>query len=331
MNNPLLHAFEWAPFSKIKEEHYSPAIKKLIKQAKQEVSDIATNPEEPSFENTIEAMENSGEQLGRVTSVFFNLNNAETNETIQEIAQEVSPLLSEFQNDILLNSDLYARVKTVYDKRDSLGLYSEQSRLLEKNYLSFARNGAGLNDDDKKTLREIDTKLSKLSLQFGQNVLADTNAYQLHLTDEKDLEGLPESAKEAAAELAQEKELEGWVITLDFPSYVPFMTYAKNRDLRKTLAIAYGARGFQDNEFNNEEIVLEIVNLRHKRAKLLGYRTHADYVLEQRMAKSPENVTEFLEDLKIKAKPSAIKQRDELAVFAKEVDGITTLQKIGRA
>src|SRR5690625_7680 len=327
MNNPLLQAFDWAPFSKIKEEHFSPAIKELIKQAKQEINDIATSREEPSFENTIEALESSGEQLGRVTRIFFNLNNAETNETIQEIAQEVSPLLSEFQNDILLNADLYARVKAVYDKRDSLDLNSEQSRLLEKNYLSFSRNGAGLNEENKKTLREIDSKLSKLSLQFGQNVLADTNSYQLHLTDENDLEGLPESAKDAAAELAQEKELEGWLITLDFPSYVPFMTYAKNRDLRKKLAIAYGTRGFQDNEFNNEAIVLEIVNLRHKRAKLLGYRTHADFVLEQRMAKSPESVTEFLEDLKIKAKPSAIKQRDELAVFAKEVDGITTLQK----
>lgn len=327
MNNPLLQAFEWAPFSKIKEEHFSPAIKELIEQAKQEIQAIAENTDTPSFENTIEAMENSGEQLGRVTSIFFNLNNAETNETIQGIAQEISPLLSEFQNDILLNSDLYARVKAVYDKRDELDLNPEQSRLLEKNYLSFSRNGAGLNDEDKKVLREIDTKLSKLSLDFGQNVLADTNAYQLHLTEEKDLEGLSESAKEAAAELAQEKELEGWLITLDFPSYVPFMTYAKNRELRKEIALAYGARGFQDNEFNNEKIVLEIVNLRHKRAKLLGYRTHADFVLEQRMAKSPEGVTEFLEDLKVKAKPSAVKQRDELAAFAKELDGITALQK----
>src|SRR5690625_746836 len=174
MNNPLLQAFDWAPFSKIKEEHFSPAIKELIKQAKQEINDIATSREEPSFENTIEALESSGEQLGRVTRIFFNLNNAETNETIQEIAQEVSPLLSEFQNDILLNADLYARVKAVYDKRDSLDLNSEQSRLLEKNYLSFSRNGAGLNEENKKTLREIDSKLSKLSLQFGQNVLADT-------------------------------------------------------------------------------------------------------------------------------------------------------------
>lgn len=327
MNNPLLQAFEWAPFSKIKEAHFSPAIKELIEQAKQEIQAIAENTDAPNFENTIEAMEGSGEQLGRVTSIFFNLNNAETNETIQEIAQEVSPLLSEFQNDILLNSDLYARVKAVYDKRDELNLNPEQSRLLEKNYLSFSRNGAGLNDEDKKVLREIDTKLSKLSLNFGQNVLADTNAYQLHLTEEKELEGLSESAKEAAAELAQEKELEGWIITLDFPSYVPFMTYAKNRELRKEIALAYGARGFQDNKFNNEKIVLEIVNLRHKRAKLLGYRTHADFVLEQRMAKSPEGVIDFLEDLKVKAKPSAIKQRDELADFAKELDGITTLQK----
>lgn len=327
MNNPLLQTFEWAPFSIIKEEHYSPAIKELIKQAKREIQAIAKNPEAPNFENTIEAMEYSGEQLGRVTSIFFNLNNAETNEIIQEIAQEISPLLSEFQNDILLNHDLYDRVKTIYDKREELNLTPEQDRLLEKNYLSFSRNGAGLNEEDKKTLRQIDTKLSKLSLDFGQNVLADSNAYQLHLTEEKDLEGLPESAKEVAAELAQEKKMEGWLITLDLPSYIPFMTYADNRKLREKLAKAYGAIGFQDNEFNNEKIVLEIVNLRHKRARLLGYRTHADFVLEQRMAKSPKGVIDFLENLKTKTKPSAIKQHEELAAFAKELDGITILQK----
>lgn len=327
MNNPLLQAFDWAPFSQIEEAHFLPAIKELINQAKQEINTIVANPETPGFENTIEALEYSGEQLGRVTSIFFNLNSAETNDTIQQIAQEASPLLSEFQNDILLNKDLYERVKAVYDKRSELNLNAEQSRLLEKNYLSFSRNGAGLNDKDKKALREIDTKLSKLSLQFGQNVLADSNAFQLHLTKKEDLDGLPEGAIEAAAEMAQEKDLEGYLITLDFPSYQPFMTYAKNRDLRKKLALAYGARGYKNNEYNTEAIVLEIVQLRHKRANLLGYKTHADFVLEQRMAKSAENVNDFLEDLKVKAKPSAIKQRDELAAFAKELDGITTLQK----
>lgn len=327
MNNPLLVAFDWAPFSQIEEAHFLPAIKELIEQAIQEINTLVANKETPSFENTIEALEYSGEQLGRVTSIFFNLNSAETNDTIQQIAQEASPLLSEFQNDILLNKDLYERVKVVYDKRDALNLNPEQSRLLEKSYLSFSRNGAGLNDTDKESLREIDTKLSKLSLQFGQNVLADSNAFQLHLTNKKDLEGLPEGAIEAAAELAQEKELKGYLITLDFPSYQPFMTYAKNRELRKELALAFGARGYQDNEYNTEAIVLEIVKLRHKRANLLGYKTHADFVLEQRMAKSAENVNEFLEDLKVKAKPSAVKQRDDLATFAKDLDGITTLQK----
>lgn len=326
MNNPLLQYFDWAPFSQIKEEHFLPAIKELIAQAKQEVQTIATNTEPANFENTIEALENSGKQLGRVTSIFFNLNSAETNDNIQAIAQEVSPLLSEFQNDILLNTELYERVKTVYDNREKLNLNPEQNRLLESNYLSFSRNGAGLNEEDKKTLREIDSKLAKLSLQFGQNVLAETNDYQLHLTNEKDLDGLPDSAKEAAADLAHEKGLDGWLITLDFPSYIAFMTYAKNRELRKKLALAYGARSYQNNKYDNQENVLEIVKLRHQRANLLGYKTHADFVLEQRMAKSAKNVNDFLEDLRVKAKPSAITQLQELADFARELDGIETFQ-----
>lgn len=326
MNNPLLQYFDWAPFSQIKEEHFLPAIKELIAQAKQEVQTIATNTEPANFENTIEALENSGKQLGRVTSIFFNLNSAETNDNIQAIAQEVSPLLSEFQNDILLNTELYERVKTVYDNREKLNLNPEQNRLLESNYLSFSRNGAGLNEEDKKTLREIDSKLAKLSLQFGQNVLAETNDYQLHLTNEKDLDGLPDSAKEAAADLAHEKGLDGWLITLDFPSYIAFMTYAKNRELRKKLALAYGARSYQNNKYDNQENVLDIVKLRHQRANLLGYKTHADFVLEQRMAKSAKNVNDFLEDLRVKAKPSAITQLQELADFARELDGIETFQ-----
>lgn len=326
MNNPLLYAFDFAPFSKIKEEHFAPAIKELIAQAKQEVEKIAHNPETANFENTIEALENSGKQLGHVTRIFFNLNSAETNDNIQKIAQEISPLLSEFQNDILLHSTLYERVSSLYQQREKLHLTPEQNKLLEKNYLSFSRNGAGLGEEDKKTLREIDTQLAKLSLQFGQNVLAETNAYQLHLTDEKDLEGMPESAKEAAADLAQEKNLEGWLITLDFPSYIAFMTYAKNRALRKKLALAYGARNFQGNEYDNQENILEIVKLRYQRAQLLGYKTHADFVLEQRMARNPENVEEFLENLRLKAKPSALKQLESLAEFAKELDGIETFQ-----
>lgn len=327
MNNPLLHSFDWAPFSQIKEKHFLPAIKELIKQAKEEIELIVANPEEPSFENTIEALEYSGEQLGRVTTIFFNLNSAETNDNIQQIAQEASPLLSEFQNDILLNNSLYLRVKSVYEKRDLLDLNIEQNKLLEKNYLSFSRNGAGLKDADKELLREIDTKLSKLSLDFGQKVLADSNSFQLQLTHKESLEGLPESAIEAAATLAQEKGQEGWLVTLDVPSYLPFMTYAKNRELRKELALAYGARGFQKNQNNTEAIVLEIVNLRYKRAQLLGYKTHADFVLEQRMAKNSKNVNEFLEDLKTKAKPSAIKQKEDLAAFAKDLDGIEKLEK----
>ena len=177
--------------------------------------------------------------------------------------------------------------------------------LLEKQYKSFARNGANLNEDDKTKLREIDAKLSKLSLKFGENVLAETNAFEMHLTDEKDLAGLPESVKEAAKEVAKSKEKEGYVFTLDYPSYIPFLTYADNRELRKKMAIAAGKKAFQDNEFNNEKIVLEIVNLRHKRANLLGYKTHAHFVLEERMAETPEKVIDFSNNLLEKAKPAA--------------------------
>src|SRR5690606_26377739 len=230
------------------------------------------------------------------------LNSAETNEEIQRIAQEVSPMLSEFRNDLILNEKLFQRIKAVYEKRENLNLSEEQSRLLEKKYKSFSRNGANLSEEKKAKLREIDKKLSKLSLTFGENVLAETNKYVLHLTDEEDLKGLPEGIIEAAHQTAVEKELDGWVFTLDHPSYLPFMTYADNRELRKELSIAFGARGFHNDDLDNRKIVLEIVNLRHKRAMLLGYKSHAHFVLEERMAETPEKVMDFLLDLKEKAK-----------------------------
>jgi peptidyl-dipeptidase Dcp len=235
--------------------------------------------------------------------------------------------LSEFGNDVRLNPDLFARVKEVYEQREKLNLNPEQTTLLDKKYKSFSRNGANLPEDKKNQLREIDKELSKLSLQFGENVLAETHAFQLHLTNEGDLAGLPEGTIEAARSLAKSQEKEGWIFTLDYPSYVPFVTYADNRELRKKMAIAFGAKGFQNNEFDNQEIVLKIAKLRFDRAQILGYATHAHFVLEERMAESPEKVKTFSTDLLEKAKPAALKEFAQLTAFAKELHGIEQLEK----
>jgi oligopeptidase A len=321
--NPLLQDFNTAPFSEISNKNYKPAIKKGIEMATAEIDEIINNSEIATFENTTVALEFAGEKLNRITSIFFNLNSAETNDEIQKIAQEVSPWLSKFGNDITLNEALFKRVKTVFDAKETLDLTLEQNMLLDKQYKSFARNGANLKEADKTKLREIDATLSKLSLQFGENVLAETNAFEMHLTDENDLAGLPESEKEAA----KSKEKEGWIFTLDYPSYIPFLTYADNRELRKKMSIAAGKKGFQNNEFNNEKIVLEIVTLRQKRANLLSYKTHAHFVLEERMAETPENVIEFSNNLLGKAKPAALKEFENLENYAKKLDGIDQLQK----
>jgi Zn-dependent oligopeptidase len=325
--NPLLQDFTTAPFSKIKTEHYIPAIKKGIEIAKIEIDEIVNNSDKPTFENTTVALDFSGAQLNRISGIFFNLNSAETSDEIQKIAQEVSPWLSAFKNDITLNKALFSRVKIVFDSKETLNLTTEQSTLLEKQYKGFARNGANLNEDDKNKLRAIDAKLSKLSLKFGENVLAETHAFEMHLTEEKEVSGLPESVKEAAAEVAKSKDKEGYIFTLDYPSYIPFLTYADNRDLRKKMAIAAGKKAFQDNEFNNEKIVIEIVNLRYQRANLLGYKTHAHFVLEERMAETPEKVIEFSNNLLEKAKPAAEREFKDLENFAKKLDGIDQLQK----
>ena len=321
--NPLLHDFNTAPFSKITNEHYKPAIEKGIEIAKKEIAEIVQNTAKPTFENTTVALDFTGEKLNRITSIFFNLNSAETNDKLQKIAQEVSPLLSEFGNDITLNEGLFKRVKAVFESKSNLNLTPEQAMLLEKQYKSFARNGANLNEDAKNKLRKIDAQLSTLSLKFGENVLAETNAFELHITNENDLAGLPESAKEAA----KSKDKEGWIFTLDYPSYIPFLTYIDKRELRKKMAIAAGKKGFQDNEFNNEKNVLEIVKLRHQRANLLSYKTHAHFVLEERMAETPEKVIEFSNNLLAKATPAAQKEFQDLEVYAKKLDGIDQLQK----
>lgn len=327
MQNPLLESFDQAPFSKLKNEHFKPAFLEAIEMARKEIDAISQNTDAPSFENTIAALDYSGYKLDRISSVFFNLNSAETNEEIQKIAQEVSPLLSEFGNDITLNEVLFKRVKTVYDKRSSLDLTEEENTLLEKKYKSFSRNGANLPENKKKRLREIDAELAKLKLKFGENLLAETNKFEMLLTEEKDLDGLPEGEKEAAAQRAKSKEKEGWLITLDYPSYIPFMKYAKNRGLRKEVSQAFGSKGFHGDELDNQENVLKIVTLRHERANLLSYETHAHFVLEERMAETPEKVLDFLKELHEKAKPAAEQEFKQLQDFAKELDTIDQLQK----
>ena len=327
LNKRFETPYNTAPFSKIKTDHFLPAFVRAIKNAKIEIGLIADSKDTPSFKNTIEALDFAGEQLDRISSIFFNLNAAETNESIQEIAQEVSPLLTEFSNDVALNATLFERVKLIYNSRNSLSLSKEQKTLLDKKYKGFSRNGANLNKEQKETLRAIDKEQSKLKLSFGENILAETNRYELIITDLSDLDGLPEGAIEAAKQTANEKGKKGWLITLDYPSYVPFMTYAKNRTLRKELALAFGRKGFQNDALDNQEIVLKISQLRFKRAQLLGYKTHAHFVLEERMAKTPGTVRNFLEDLLEKALPAAKKEFQELEAFAKKMDGIDGLEK----
>ncbi len=326
--NPLLEQFDTAPFSKIKNEHFKPAFLQAMEDARGEINAITDNSDAPTFENVIEALEFSGKQLDRISSVFFNLNSAETNETIQQIAQEVSPLLSEFSNDITLNEQLFEKVKAVYDQKQQLSLTTEQDTLLTKKYKGFSRNGANLSEDKKKRLREIDSELSKLKLKFGENILAETNGYEMYLTNAADVEGLPFGEKEAAAQRALAKgKTEGWLITLDYPSYVPFMKYAKNRKLRKELSLAFGSKAFHNDALDNRQNVLDIARLRFERAQLLGYETHAHFVLEERMAETPEKVRAFLNELLEKAKPAAQREFEQLSAFANELDNIEILQK----
>ena len=319
--------YHTAPFSKIKDADYKPAFIIAIEKARAEIDAITKSKEVPTFKNTIESLEFSGEELDRLSSIFFNLNSAETNDTIQKIAQEISPLLSEFSNDITLNDALFKRIKQVYEQKANFDLNSEQETLLDKKYKSFSRNGANLPEDKKGKLRDIDKRLSSLKLKFGENILAETNAFEMHLTSESDLAGLPEGVKEAAQQLAESKDKKGWLITLDYPSYIPFMTYADNRELRKTLALAAGAKSFKGDALDNQDNVLQIATLRHERANLLGYKTHAHFILEERMAKTPETVTHFLNELLEKAKPAAQQEFEKLEAFAKNLDGIDRLEK----
>lgn len=331
MENPLLSPFDTPyhsiPFSKIKSEHFIPALKKNIERALKQIDELTLQTASPSFENTMEPLQNTGALLERNSAILFNLNSAETSDAIQAVTQQAAPLLTKFQNDIRLNQALFERIKTIYYQRDSENLSNEQRTLLEKEYKAFVRNGALLSNDKKEMLREIDTEKAQLSLTFGEHILADTNNYQLHIKSEDDLKGLPDQVKEMAAEMAKSKNKEGWIFTLDYPSYVPFMTYAENRNLRKELSLAFGRRSFQDNDNNNTQIILRLIELRKQRAELLGYDSHAAFVLEERMANSETIVNNFLEDLYQKAYPAAEKEWQEMVDFAAKNLGINDFEK----
>ena len=331
MNNPLLAdfatPFDTAPFDQITPDHFLPAIKAAIAEAKEDISIIKAETL-PTFENTIEALDGAGKKLGIIAGIFFNLNSAETNEEIQSLAREISPLLTEHGNDILLDQILFQRVSQVFEQKDKLDLTAEQNTLLEKTYKSFVRNGAKLSEDKTDVLRKIDQQLAQTSLKFGENVLAETNKFVHFIDNESDLEGLPEGIKEAAAQIAEEKgEVGKWAFTLDYPSYIPAMTYSKNRELRETLFLANGTKCSKGDELDNQQNIKDILKLRHDRAVLLGYKSHADFVLEERMAKSPDQVQSFLASLLQKAKPKGLEEIKELEAFANEIDGLKALEK----
>ena len=312
---------ETVPFDKITIDDFEPAIMKGIEEEDKVIEAIVNNPQTATFENTIEALENSGELLQKVTEVFFNLISAETTDEMDELAQKLSPILSEHENNITLNEKLFERVKTVYEHTNKDELTKEQRMLLQSCYDSFVRNGANLKEEDKQTYRQLTSELGVLSLQFSQNKLKDQNAFTLHITNETDLEGLPESAIDAAKEEAKSRNLEGWVFTLQAPSYGPFLTYSAKRELRQQMYMAYNTICTHDNENNNIDIVKQIVNHHREIAQLLGYKTYADYTLVKRMAQNSETVYNLLQQLLVAYKPTAEKEVEEVKRLAREMTG----------
>ncbi len=327
--NPFLESYntlhDTVPFNKITLADYEEAIMEGIRRENEEIEKTINNPEEPTFDNTlaredeVEGRKHYYDLLDRVTSVFFNMLSAETNDEMEELAQKMSPILTQHANDISLNPKLFARVKAVYEKHRELTV--EENRLLEDSYDGFVRSGALLNDTDKERLRSLTEEASILSLQFSQNLLKENKAYTLHITNEADLSGLPETARETAAESARERNLEGWVFTLDAPSYGPFMTYSDRRELRRELYMAHSTLCIKDNEENNLEICRRLINLRRQTAQLLGYETYADYVMKHRMAESVNNVYKLLDNLIEAYKPAAIAESAKVKALAKEEMG----------
>lgn len=323
--NPFLHTYhtphQTTPFNLIQLSDYEPAIREGMRIEDEEIKAITDNPEPPTFNNTVLALERAGQLLDRVTTVLFNLMSAETCDEMEAIAEKMIPELSEHSNNISLNEKLFERIKGVYTQRESLNLTPEERRLLEKTYDGFIRNGANLSDADKETFRKLSMELSTLTLRFSQNHLKETNKYELVLTSEAELEGLPESIIEAAAHTAKEKGKEGWIITLQAPSYVPFMKYSSNRNLRKELYMAYNTQCTHCDELDNTDIVKQLVNLRMELAQLLGFTDYADYVLRKRMAENSEHVYQLLNQLLDAYTPTAHKEVAEIEALAQEMEG----------
>lgn len=331
-DNPLLEEsplpYGAPQFDRIRAGHYMPAFKAGIKEAKAEIDAIVANPEAPTFENTIETLEFSGRTLNRVAGIFYNILEADATDELQAIAEELSPLMTEYEMYVSLNAQLFERVKSVYEKRESLPLDKVQARLLENTYKSFSRNGANLNDEDKAVYSKYMEELSLLTLQFGKNVLASTNAFQMHLTDENDLEGLPDYLRDLGAMTAKERGLEGWVFTLDYPSYSPFMQNSSRPDLRRKMYMAYNTKAV-GGENDNTENVRKIADLRIKVANLLGYETWADYILEENMAHDKATVQEFLAGLMNPSIPYAKKDVEQVRRYAMEHGFAEAAEKAG--
>lgn len=323
--NPLIGKYntphETASFDKIKIEHFEPAIQEGIRQHAQEINTICDNPVNPTFENTIVAMERSGRLLERIISIFRNLLSAETSDEMQTLANKIMPVLSEHSNNINLNEKLFQRIKVVYNNKETANLSQEDRMLLQETYDNFVRGGANLSDKQKAQYRKLTNELSTLTLQFSQNVLKETNNYELLLTDPKQLEGLPENIKESALQTAKEKGKEGWVFTLSAPSYMPFMIYNENRDLRKEMYMAYNTKGTHLNEYNNYDVVRKLVNTRMAIAQLLGYNNYAEYTLQKRMAENTESVYQLLNQLLEAYKPTAAKEYNEIQNYARRTKG----------
>jgi peptidyl-dipeptidase Dcp len=322
--NPFLMPYgtlhDATPFDRILTEHFEPAMREGMRQEEEEIAQITDNPEAPNFQNTIVALDRAGSLLERVSTVFGNLLSAETSDELQEVAERMMPLLTAHSNNISLNEALFVRVKAVYDSRSSLTLNAEEAMLLEKTYDGFVRTGANLSPADKETYRQISTDLSMLTLRFSQNLLKETQAYRLTLSDEQ-AACLPESAREAFAQNARDRGMDGYVVTLNAPDYVPFMKFCADRDLRRQLFLAYGSRCTHGNEYDNLDIVRQLVNLRMQRAQLLGYHTHADFVLTRRMAENTGNVYSLLHKLIQAYMPTARHEVEEVEAMARRLEG----------
>ena len=318
--NPLLQKwetpFETPPFNLIRTEHFKEAIEEAVRRAETEINSISENSEPPTFENTIVCLEKSGETLGRITAVLFNLNSAETSKELQAAARDVSPLLTKFSNDITLNGKLFSRIEILFEKRESNGLTIEQKLLLERKHRDFRLGGAGLMEEEKARFREISEELATLSLKFEENLLEETNSWELHISELTDLEGLPDNLIELAASEAIKRNKQGWVFTLHFPSYIPFMQYSSRRELREKMLRAYSSRAFRGNEHDNRKLVLSMVNLRLELANMLGFKNYAEMTLGDRMADKPEKVNGFLETLYNSSKPSAFRDFENIRIFA---------------